>query len=103
MLVPHPAAVQGQDVLVLPHALVLENQQNLPGQMPQIHPESRRGKGGREQMLFPERHENEKPRLHSSRTEAGSRTGGERDWTSSGAKKMKPKQDKEEISIPLFQ
>lgn len=72
LLVPHPAAVQGQDVLVLPHALVLENQQNLPGQMPQIHPESRRGKGGREQMLFPERHENEKPRLHSSRTEAGS-------------------------------
>lgn len=27
---------------------------------------------------------------------------GERDWTSGGAKKMKPKQDKEEISVSLF-
>jgi len=33
-LVPHPAAVEGQGLLVPLHTVILENQQHLPGQMP---------------------------------------------------------------------
>lgn len=39
-LVPHPAAVQGQGLLVLLDTIVLENGQNLPGQAPQIQPKA---------------------------------------------------------------
>lgn len=40
-LVPHPAAVQGQGLLVLLDTAILENGQNFPGQVPQIQPEPR--------------------------------------------------------------